>query len=326
MYSISKLRLSKSHIRFILKKVLGNTHNIVGITENRDGWFNALYVIETTQGPDLMLKVAPPEHVRVLRYEKNIMKTEVEVLKTLGEVRGVPVPRIYYDDFDRRLLETDFFIMEKLRGVSLGSVRSTLDPAVLEHVDRQKGRINRALNSRTGEQFGLFSSDQPKFATWSEAFSNMMNDILDDAEELSAAIIRPRAQFEELVASQKNLLNAIKTPKLVHWDLHDNNVIINEQNEITGIVDCDRALWGDPVIEVYFSRFMNQSEPFYEGYGEIGRNTPDFQKRRCLYDLYLALIFVTECRSRKITDPGHLDWASSRLREQLEVTSKLFER
>ena len=80
-----------------------------------------------------------------------------------------------------------------------------------------------------------------------------------------------------------------------------------------GIIDFERALWDDPLMEYYFSHF-NQTSPFLEGYGKTTL-TPSEKGRRALYDFYLDLIFCIECPFRQYEDLNHLQWARDNIKQ-----------
>jgi aminoglycoside phosphotransferase (APT) family kinase protein len=80
---------------------------------------------------------------------------------------------------------------------------------------------------------------------------------------------------------------------------------------VTGIIDFERSLWGDPLMEFYFSHF-HQSAPFLAGYGAAAF-TPAQLGRRALYDLYLDLILCVECPFRQYEDHNHLQWVQDNM-------------
>jgi hypothetical protein len=82
---------------------------------------------------------------------------------------------------------------------------------------------------------------------------------------------------------------------------------------VTGIIDFERAVWGDPLMEHYFSHF-NKSPFFRQGYG-LFPTEPSQLARVKLYDLYLDLLLHIECAYRKYEDEGHIKWAYDNLAE-----------
>ena len=103
----------------------------------------------------------------------------------------------------------------------------------------------------------------------------------------------------------------------MHWDLHDGNIFVNkETNEISGIIDFERAFWGDPLIEFYFGDFC-EKDSFIEGYGINLFKEESSLSRRILYNIYLGLIMVIECKYRRVEDPEHLKWTHSNLEKEI---------
>lgn len=324
MDSISKVSVSHKTIKAIIRKAFGSKTGILGIEENTQGWFNALYDVQLDTGHSVFLKMAPPDETPILRYEKDLLKTEMEVLKLFNETSKVPVPKLLFSDCSRKLVDTDFFIMEKLKGSSLGQLQESLDDASLKKIDFDKGEINHQINKITGSEFGLYGSAHKKFPTWYEAFTNMVEYILLDAEDFGVSLLESPEKIMDIFCRNKAALDLVTKPSLCHWDLHDGNIIIDSHGKISGLIDCDRALWGDPIIEFYFSEMFPSKSDFYMGYGKNEQKSQDEVLRRSLYDLYLTLIFVTECRSRNIQDPNHLTWAENCLKKELEKQKELY--
>jgi len=62
-------------------------------------------------------------------------------------------------------------------------------------------------------------------------------------------------------------------PQLVHWDAWDANFFVKD-GKITGILDFERALWADPLMEAQFRAlaFGGVSESM-RGYGKTTSRT-----------------------------------------------------
>jgi fructosamine-3-kinase len=94
MYALSKTPISLETAQTIVAAHFGGQAKIERYTELTDGFYNAAYLIELADGHKSVLKAAPPDHVRVLRYEKNIMRAEVDVLRLVRARTEVPVPEV----------------------------------------------------------------------------------------------------------------------------------------------------------------------------------------------------------------------------------------
>ncbi len=318
MESKSKLRLDHAQLEKMVKKAFGGDTRLLSAEENREGWYNALYSLTLSGMGEVFLKAAPPESVPCLRYEKDIIKTEIAVLKLFHKQADIPAPEVLFEDESHGIIESDYFIMEKLEGSSYLSKRNDLSPGITAQIDEEKGRINRSINLIKGDSFGLFSPEAEAYPTWKEAFTALIDNILADAEEFGASFPLSPEKISEELRKRSACLDSVTEPCLIHWDLHDGNILVREDNSISGIIDCDRAMWGDPAIEFYHSTLFPSNQDFYRGYGESLPEEETFPLRRELYDLYLTLIFVTECQSRGIEDINHRGWAEAMLKEQLK--------
>jgi len=78
-----KIQVDREAIDRIAVRHLGEKPSAVD--ELTDGWFNTAYRIELPDGSKAVLKIAPKDDWPILRYEKGIMRSEVEVMRTLGK-------------------------------------------------------------------------------------------------------------------------------------------------------------------------------------------------------------------------------------------------
>jgi fructosamine-3-kinase len=70
-------------------------------------------------------------------------------------------------------------------------------------------------------------------------------------------------------------------------DVWSQNILVDEAGNVTGLVDFDRALWGDVEIEFAVLDYCGVSEPsFWEGYGTERDTSPAAMIRRQFYLLY----------------------------------------
>ena len=70
-------------------------------------------------------------------------------------------------------------------------------------------------------------------------------------------------------------------------DVWAENILVDENNFVTGLIDWDRALWGDPEIEYAVLDYCGISEPaFWEGYGITRDLSLEARIRQVFYLLY----------------------------------------
>ena len=318
MQSISKTTVSQSTAQQIICGVFGAQTRIRSFWELTEGYFNAAFAIELDDGRRCVLKVAPPDSIRVLRYEQQIMSAEVVVMQLVRQSTTMPVPAIYAFDASRRILGSPFFLMQFVPGVPLHKLRNTLSPAEQQTIDRTVGVYLRQMNDISGPSFGYAAPSAPRYNFWAEAFSQMLKDVLADGAALDVPLPLPYGALHELLRAWFSVLADVTRPQLVHWDLWDGNIFIDPATKrITGIIDFERALWGDPLMEFQYRGLVDPPD-FAAGYGRPMLETPRARQRRVLYNIYLYLIMVIECVYRQYPTQDQERWAREQFVADLE--------
>ncbi len=296
--SISKTRIDRAQAERIARRSFPD-RTLTGLTECTDGWFNAVHRLGFGDGSTAILKVAPPPDVRVLRYEHDIITTEVETLRLLGERTDLPVPEVLAWDPSGEIVPSPYFVMTACPGVPLEGRRVHLDPDQSAAVDAQLAAFVATVNTIVGDHFGRPEPSAPRCATWADAFGLLVEDLLADATDASVVLPRPVAELQSITSRLvDDALGEATEPRLVHWDLWDTNVFIDPDTlEVVGVIDFERALWGDPLMEAQFVG-RRSHDAVVEAYGTPLFDLPGSVDRRGLYDLYLYLVMVVESAYR----------------------------
>jgi aminoglycoside phosphotransferase (APT) family kinase protein len=318
MESKTKNRKVRKQITQMVEKAFGGTTVAGGkeaVTELKEGWFNAAYNIQLSDGREVILKIAPPRDVEVMAYEKNIMATEVASMRLVRENPAIPVPEIYYFDTARDICDSDYFFMEKLAGDNYEHVKESFSPALQAQIDQEIGAIIRQINGFTGAYCGYAGNSDLRGETWKEAFIKIMEAVLDDGFRKHADFGYPIDEIREVILKHASSLEAVTTPQLVHWDAWDLNFFVKD-GKVSGILDFERALWADPLLEAQFRAlaFDGVSESM-RGYGKT-TFTHEEDERCHLYTLHLALVMKAECYYRNY----ETDYVSN-LAKQLTVSA-----
>jgi aminoglycoside phosphotransferase (APT) family kinase protein len=298
MESITKPRLDGDDIVQLLRSGLGNGVEVVESTEFTDGYFNAVHGIRLADGRDLVLKVAPPAGLKLLRYEVDLMRTEIEFFER-ASAAGVPLPRLWYADPADGIM-----IMDRFGGVSFDLAKKDMAEPDLLRVRHEIGRWSRRITEIPGELFGYPRLDgRTRGKKWRESFLEMVADILADAAEMKRVLPRTvsevRAAFERLGA----VLAEVTEPRLIHYDLWDGNVFVRQEAEgwrVEGFIDGERAFYGDPIAElVSLISFVQPAEAAAVVDGFLGRSlTASEELRLAMYRSYLWLILLCEAPTR----------------------------
>ena len=294
MKSITKTPVSFEQLNEMTKSSLKS--EIKAYTELTDGWFNAAYKIETESGIKSVLKIAPPKEILVMDYEKDIMSTEVEVMRRLYKNTDIPVPEIFSYDTSGKIIPQEYFFMQELEGRPYNYVKEETNDEYKKAVEESLGTYCRSMHSTTADKFGFYAQCHKKYDSWYECFLSIIETLLKNGEHFNVDIGIPYEKVIDEVKNVKEVLDCVKTPRLVHWDLWEGNYFVHE-GRITGIIDFERALWGDNLMECIF--FAEGGENFIKGYGLKEEDLKYYGVRTGLYGYYLSLLMVIECPYRQ---------------------------
>ncbi len=234
------------------------------------------------------------------------MRTEAKSMRLVGEKTDVPVPDVLFYDGTHSVCGSDYFFMSKLEGKSLNLVSNELSETEQAAINHTLGRYNAEINAITGPKFGYYGQPEKQGNDWYTVFSSIVQDVLNDAAAMKIDVGVPYETVVSLLTSSQDCFEDNLVPHLVHWDLWAGNVFIQDK-KITGLIDFERCLWADPLMEVGF-RSLAQNKDFLEGYG-VGEFTAKQKKRIIWYDLYLFLLNSLETDYRKYPNDDMLVWA-----------------
>ena len=269
-------------------------------TELGEASYNTAYRLRLTDGSGLVLKVAPDPSMPGLSYERDLMRIETLFYRTAFD--ALPVPEVVHADFSRTVIDSDFLLMTEQPGENWYGQRDSLAGPDRERLRRDLGGLVAGLHRITGPGFGYPQGELA--SSWRVAFLAMLEALLADALRWDTPLPRSVPQIRELIGANAHVLDDVTTPVLVHFDLWPGNILVHE-NRITGIVDGERAFWGDPLAEmVSLALFagIEDDAAFLDGYGGI--TFDDSARRRlALYRTYLYLIMLIEGDPRGYSGP-----------------------
>ena len=318
MESLTKNRQSADTLRALIARAYGPGQVPDGddfATEFTEGWFNVAYRIRLRDGQQVVLKVAPPADVEVLTREIGMMRAELAAMDLVTRHTEVPVPRVDFADLSHELIDVDYFFMEYIDADNFGfsAAEGLFDPAVVEAGERELGELNRAINQVVGPHFGPLAG--PGFDTWRAAFTAMIDDTLNDGERVGVDIGWDSDDIRGVVAAHVDTLDEVTEPRLVEVDLWAKNSMMRD-GRIVAILDHERALYGDPLIEAGLTGLdmpeIGDPTAFMEGFG-ITELTESQRTRRRLYSLALALVMIVETKYRGHTDAEVYDFGRRHL-------------
>ena len=322
MDSKTKTEFSPETIETLVKSQFGSSVQVTQITPLIDGWFNTAYDLQVLgDQADMILRIAPDPEQRVLTYEREMMRKEILIYKTIETLQDIPAPRLLAFDTSRTIIHHDYMFTEKFSGKPFNTIKENLSPDVIQSIEKDIGVYAAWMHAQKGDAFGYFG-DGPgcNSQSWRAAFLAFIDALLRDSESLEVQLPLDSSQLHDLFHKYAAVLEEIAEPSLVHWDMWAGNIFVIPENDtyrVEGIIDWERALWGDPEIETAMCcKFYGQT--FFDGYGRDLLAGDDAKIRQCMYRLYLWLIMLTEEKVR-FEGAAHIPW----VREQLDYDLKL---
>ena len=265
----------------------------VRLTPIPTGKHNRSYYVESAAGSHV-LRVAPPDGAGYLFYETRMMRQEPALHALIRERLPIPVADVVHYDFSRARLDRDYLIMTALPGIPL-SAAANLTQGRLDRALQQTGECLRQLHSLTAENclgrplHGYVGPHHPMSpqSTWWEAFRIMWHKLLDDVVACEGYSPEEGQAMRDLLDYYRRYFDRPVVPRLLHMDVWSQNILVDDSGNVTGLVDFDRALWGDPEIEFAVLDYCGISKPaFWQGYGAARNTSTAAAVRRQFYLLY----------------------------------------
>jgi len=250
------------------------------------GKHNATYLVNGACRP-LVIRISPPDDAGYLFYERGMMAQEPNIHKLIRDRTNAPVAEIIAYDSSREVIDRDYLIMERLPGVPL--TEASLTRRQLESVLQELGIHLKAIHAITAEQYGYLGKHKcmkPQ-KTWAEAFRVMWDRLIDDIEATGSYSSGEANWARSLLEKHYSVFDRPVISRLLHMDIWAQNILVDDYARLSGILDFDRALWGDKEIEFAVLDYCGISEPaFWHGYGEQRDLSPEAWIRRQFYLLY----------------------------------------
>ena len=303
MKSRTKNRLSEEKIRELARIHFGEKCEIGEITELTGGMFNAIYRIERKEEDAVILKVGVAPGTTLLTYERDIMPVEVECFRMIREQTSVPVPEVLAYDFSRKYIGSNYFFMTELKGEQFSKVMKKIGQENVDRIREELAGYLYQLHGIRGRYFGYFTEDQERqYKTWKEAFFQMFRQILTDSREHHVRL--PYERITAALQKYSKCLEDVTEPSLVEYDCHEGNIFVRDTGkgyEIEGILDFERAFWGDPIADFptafVFTDDIRKEKAFLDAYLKVsGRKvyTETDAVKYQLYRMYILTVMAAE--------------------------------
>ncbi len=311
--SKTKMMIEVEKIGEIFRNHYGDDCSIVSIESLDDGMYNASCKVQISLRElplTVVLKVSPEQSTEVMTYEKDIMKTELHVYEKLHESMDIPLPKVLFHDFSQTIISADYIGLSYLQGTPMNKLKKVLTKDDCDMIKEQIGSYMKGIHQIHGTEFGYIAeTSNLKGSTWYEAYHKMIRAVLEDANSKQLKFPIKPAEIIAAISKDEEMFNLVKEPSLNHFDLWEGNIFLIKKDtgyEIEGIIDGERAFYGDPLCDVVssvclFGKIENE-HAFLKGLG-LENNvktklTNEETIRITHYRLYLYLLMFVEMAYR----------------------------
>jgi aminoglycoside phosphotransferase (APT) family kinase protein len=261
------------------------------IQELSGGMFNNAFLIQRQNMPDIILRVGPHPEVTVFSNETLLLRREYNISSAFTPFMGL-TPETIATDFSHSLIDRDVVFQTFLTGELWDGIKEELTPAENHHLWQELGCISAQIHAVQGSYFGQ-PDPMPSYTTWNESIIAIAKGMWQDLHNLSIDDTGV-ADYIDLLEKGNELMDEITTPMLIHGDLWPKNVLVDRSvspPKISGLIDAERAMWGDPAAEwIYY--FLDIPDSYWVGNGRFP-TTPGSQFRhhayQGLYDIQILL-------------------------------------
>jgi len=235
--------LDISKLEVFLKDEIKGLSGSIEIKQFPSGFSNLTYQI-TFNDRKLILR-RPPFGTKA--KSAHDMKREFNILKALYAIFPYcPQPYVYSED--KSVIDSTFYVMEKLEGIILRKNLPeglSLNPEQAKKLSQSYIDIQHQLHSIDYQSIGLENFGKPKgyvkrqVAGWSKRYRNARTDDAPDFEDIMTWL-------------DKNQPADCENPGIIHNDYKLDNVVLDPQNptNIIGILDWEMATIGDPLMDL----------------------------------------------------------------------------
>lgn len=211
-----------------------------------------LFIIRLPNGSRCILKMSPAPNILMLRHETGLLEREASILLFLAD-SNLPIPQALRYEAQSSSVASPFLLTSHLPGLKYSEALPYLSRIEKTSIEAQLTSIRLHISQHSSGKFGLVHDTRSRnldgaHGSWSEAFSAMMENVLQDGEDMMVNI----AYFEIRGALERSrsCLDEITEPSLVVLGLRKaENVLIDRRtNKVVGLLDLGMALWGDPAM------------------------------------------------------------------------------
>lgn len=262
----------------------GISKDIVDYDRIVRGEVNEVLAVRLEDADDVILRIA--------RRKTNKFEAEAWAMEQSAKA-GVPVPKLYavgtFDSADRQIY---YSIQQKLVG-------NTFDNMLyVEHISQERartiteqaGELLARIHSVETEGYGRIDQDgKGVYQTEKDHFGHR-TDKKEIYEKIFAELGLDQELFDRVSAELDKADTIFESPHLIHHDYGPKHLFIDENDKITGVIDFEDVMSGDPTVDFSNWQFWFEKETPLEwllaGYQRIRSLGANYEERFKVAQLY----------------------------------------
>jgi len=268
--------VTADHILTMCQRAFGPIVQVISARELGGGTFNTTFLI-ILPDQQVILRIAPPPTAELAWHEQQLMRREQHIQPFFAAVAHL-MPRTLMADFTHQVIPRDYIFQTFIEGERWDDIADSFTGEEAAQLWEQFGRITKSIHSTVGTTFGG-PYPMTEFQTWSQTIMDRLERVIDGMAKLQLDLT-DIGSVMAIVRNQTAKLDAIQQPRLLHGDLWLFNILIQRSSDgpaIVGILDADRAWWGDPLADWTMFVLAKSASPetqrvhecFWRGYGQV---------------------------------------------------------
>lgn len=204
------------------------------------GKSNLTYEVRDAQRHTAIVRRPPLGHVLATAHD---MMREHRVITALRDT-AVPVPVTYAASPGDEVIGAPFYVMERVAGTPYRTAEQ-LEPLGPQRIREITGRMVDtlvALHAVVPESVGLGDFGRPQ--------GFLGRQVRRWKQQLDLSRSRPIEGIDELYERLAAAVPAESEPAIVHGDFRLDNLLVDDTDQVTAVLDWEMATLGDPLLDV----------------------------------------------------------------------------
>jgi fructosamine-3-kinase len=277
-------------LRQIVQDWAGASSDLAEVKSLDGGSVSTTLALTATDGQRAVLKITPHRVDRAYADEAlqlNLMREA-----------GVPAPQVYRWEIGTLDRPFSYLLMEFVDGVDLPTVRRDCAPDAFDVVQAELAEIVLRLHANTSTHYHRLTHAEPRrFESWAPCYREIYDGIWHEVEKstgTAALSTKCRKVVGKVHERLEQLLAHSDKPRLVHWDLWGNNLLLRQGDDgkwhVVALLDpackyahCEAEL-------AYMELFHTATPAFFKAYQQTTRLPAEYHSvRKPVYQLYEML-------------------------------------